>query len=257
MIDLGLEGKKAIIIGASKGIGEKVSYALAEQGCSVTLVARNSKLLRNIVANLNKINSGNNYLAINLLPKGNPTKVIKKIFKNYGTHQIIVNCVGGGLGIKNPPTKIDDWKKVWRFNCGIALEINMTALDHLKNSNYARFIHISSYASKLAKPSHNKIAYSASKAYLNSYIKNMSKVYGNKNIIFNGIMPGPIATKNKYWHKELKKNSKKVKKYLTNNFSMKRFAKYEEIIPYILTLASEFSTYTSGSIIDLSGGEIE
>ena len=85
----------------------------------------------------------------------------------------------------------------------------------------------------------------------------MSKVYGNKNIIFNGIMPGPIATKGKYWHKELKKNSKKVKKYLTNNFSMKRFAKYEEIIPYILTLASEFSTYTSGSIIDLSGGEIE
>ena len=133
----------------------------------------------------------------------------------------------------------------------------MAALKYLHKSKFARFIHISSYAGKLAKPSHNKVAYSSAKAFLNSYIKNMSKIYGSKNIIFSGIMPGPILTEGKFWQKEIKKNPIKVQKYLNKNFSLKRFAKYHEINPYILALASKFSTYTSGSIIDLSGGEID
>ena len=256
-MNLGLHNKKVLIIGGSKGIGEKISYEFVSQGCKVTLIARSNRLLKKIVSNLNRIRSGNNYFAINLMPEGNPTKAIKKVFKLYGPHEIIINCVGGGMGVNNPPKKYKDWSQVWRFNCGIAIESNMTALKYLHKSKFARFIHISSYAGKLAKPSHNKIAYSSSKAFLNSYIKNMSKVYGNKNIIFSGIMPGPILTKGKYWHKEIEKNPKKVQNYLNKNFSIKRFAKYHEINPYILALASKFSTYTSGSIIDLSGGEVE
>ena len=85
----------------------------------------------------------------------------------------------------------------------------------------------------------------------------MSKCYGKNNIIFNGIMPGPILTKGKYWQSQINKNPKKVRKYLNKNFSIQRFARYDEITPYILALASEFSTYTSGSIIDLSGGELD
>ena len=70
-------------------------------------------------------------------------------------------------------------------------------------------------------------------------------------------MPGPILTKGKFWKKKIKKNPKEVRKYLKENFSLNRFAKYSEITPYILALASEYSSYTSGSIIDLSGGEID
>ena len=256
-MNLGLQNKKVLIIGGSKGIGEKISYDFLQQGCNVTLIARNKKLLKKTIINLNKIKPGNNYISINLMPEGNPTKVIKKIFNSYGKHEIIINCVGGGLGVNNPPKKYKDWNNVWRFNCGIAIETNMAALKYLHKSKFARFIHISSYAGKLAKPSHNKVAYSSSKAFLNSYIKNMSKIYGSKNIIFSGIMPGPILTEGKFWQKEIKKNPIKVQKYLNKNFSLKSFAKYHEINPYILALASKFSTYTSGSIIDLSGGEID
>lgn len=257
MMDLSLKGRRALIIGGSKGIGEKLSHEFVKYGSKVTLIARNSKLLKKIISNLNKINPGNNFISIDLMPEGNPTKVIKKVFKLYGIHEIIINCVGGGMGVDNPPKKYNDWNKVWRFNCGIAIESNMAALKYLHKAKFARFIHISSYAGKLAKPSHNKIAYSSSKAFLNSYIKNMSKCYGKNNIIFNGIMPGPILTKGKYWQSQINKNPKKVRKYLNKNFSIQRFARYDEITPYILALASEFSTYTSGSIIDLSGGEID
>ena len=259
MINLGLENKKVIILGASNGIGKQLSYDFVNQGSKVSIVARNLRSLKKIASNLNSIKPGNNFFSIDLMPEGNPTKIIKKIFNLHGVHEIIINCVGGGMGVNNPPKKYNDWNKVWRFNCGIAIESNMEAIKHLEKqkTKFARFIHISSYAGKLAKPTHNKIAYSTSKAFLNSYIKNMSKHYGNKNLIFNGIMPGPILTKGKFWKKKIKKNPKEVRKYLKENFSLNRFAKYSEITPYILALASEYTSYTSGSIIDLSGGEID
>ncbi len=257
MLNLGLENKKVIILGASNGIGKQLSYDFVNQGSNVTLIARNFKSLQKITTYLNSIKPGNNFFSIDLMPEGNPTKIINKIFKLIGVHEIIINCVGGGLGVNNPPKKYNEWNKVWRYNCGIAIESNMAALKLLEKKKFARFIHISSYAGKLAKPSHNKIAYSASKAFLNSYIKNMSKQYGKNNLIFNGIMPGPILTKGKYWEKKIKKKPYEVKKYLKKNFSLNRFARYNEITPYILALASQHSSYTSGSIIDLSGGEID
>lgn len=256
MINFGLKNKKVLIFGGSKGIGERVAYDFVAQGANVTLVARSKKKLKIIKKNLDKIKSGNNIFPVNLIPIGKPTTTIKKIFKKIGIHEIVIHCIGGGLGVQNPPKNYLEWEKVWRFNCGIAIEANQEILKYLNKNKYGRLIHISSYAGQLAKPKHNKIAYSASKSYLNSYIQNMSKLYGHKNIIFNGVMPGPMLTKGKYWEKTLKKDPKKTKKYLTENFSIKRFAELNEISPFVLALASKFSSYSSGSIIDLSGGEI-
>ena len=122
--------------------GEKISYEFVSQGCKVTLIARSNRLLKKIVSNLNRIRSGNNYFAINLMPEGNPTKAIKKVFKLYGPHEIIINCVGGGMGVNNPPKNIKIGVKFGDLIA--AIESNMTALKYLHKSKFARFIHISS-----------------------------------------------------------------------------------------------------------------
>ena len=77
MINLGLENKKVIILGASNGIGKQLSYDFVNQGSKVSIVARNLRSLKKIASNLNSIKPGNNFFSIDLMPEGNPTKIIK------------------------------------------------------------------------------------------------------------------------------------------------------------------------------------
>ena len=81
------------------------------------------KKLRNIIKKL--VKKGHHFYVADLLPVGNPTKIGDQIFKEIGPHEIIVHSVGGALGVSNPFANYDDWKKVWRFNVSIAIEINI------------------------------------------------------------------------------------------------------------------------------------
>ena len=83
----------------------------------------------------------------------------------------------------------------------------------------------------------------------------MSKLFVNDNIIFSGVMPGPILTKGKGWEKQLKNNPLKIRKFIKNKFAIKRFARENEICPFILLLASKHASYAVGTIITLDGGK--
>ena len=151
---------------------------------------------------------------------------------------------------------VKEWMKVWAFNVGIAIEINNVFIGPLVKKKWGRVIHVSSIAAKYSDPNINKIAYSASKAYLNHYLEGVSKITAKSNVIFSGIMPGPILTEGKFWEKEMKKNPSKVKKYIEKNHAIKRFAKVSEICPFVLLLASEHSSYNAGTIIPIDGGKL-
>jgi len=253
-MNLGIKNKRVLISGGSNGIGKELAYQFAKEGCKLTLLARNKAKLQHIINEIGGKNKGHYFFDINLLPNGNATKISKKILKNIGTHEIIVHCVGGGLGVSDPFAKYEDYQKVWRFNVGIAIEINNVFINSLIKKKWGRVIHISSVAAK-KNPDKIKIAYSSSKAYLNHYIDGISKVVAERNVIFSGVMPGPILTEGKFWEKELKRKPSKVKKYIQKHYAINRFAKTNEICPFILLLASKHASYSAGTIIPIDGGE--
>ena len=251
-MDLGIKNKRVLITGGSNGIGEELAYQFAKEGCKVTLIARRENKLKNIIKKIGGKKKGHHFYVADLLPVGNPTKIGDQIFKEIGPHEIIVHSVGGALGVSNPFANYDDWKKVWRFNVGIAIEINNIFVKPLIKRKWGRVIHVSSIS---AKDGDAKIAYASSKSYLNSYLSGLSKLYADKNIIFSGVMPGPLLIKGKFWQKQLKKNPSKVKKYLNKHFSIKRFGNANEICPFILLLSSKQASYAAGTIIPIHGGK--
>ena len=123
-MDLGIKNKRVLISGGSNGIGKELAYQFAKEGCKLTLLARNRVKLRRIINSIGGKKRGHYFFSIDLLPEGNGTKISKKILKDIGVHEIIVHCVGGGLGIGDPFARYTDWLKVWRFNVGISIEIN-------------------------------------------------------------------------------------------------------------------------------------
>ena len=254
-MDLGIRNKRVLISGASNGIGKELAYQFAKEGCKLTLISRNKLKLKNIINKIGGKRKGHYFYSIDLLPNGNGTKISKKILKEIGVHEIIVHCVGGGLGVNNPLAKYADWQKVWRFNVGIAIEINNVFVKSLNRKKWGRVIHVSSIAATHGEADTHKIAYASAKAYLNSYLKGLSKIFVNKNIIFSGIMPGPLLTEGKFWEKQFKKNPSKVKKFIEKNYAIKRFAKTNEICPFILLLASKHASYAAGTVIPVHGGK--
>ena len=254
-MDLKIKNKRVLITGASNGIGKTLAYQFAKEGCKLTLLARSKNKLNKIVKDLGGEKKGHFFFSVDLLPLGNAERISKKILKTIGTHEIIIHCVGGGLGIKNLFSSYSDWQKVFRFNVGIGIEINNVFIKSLIKKKWGRIIHVSSIAAKNADSEFDKIPYAASKSYLNHYLVGLSKNVIKKNIVVSGVMPGPLLTKDKFWEKELKKNPQKVKKFIKKNYAIERFARAEEICPFILLLASENASYAAGTIIPIDGGK--
>lgn len=251
-MDLGIKNKRVLISGGSNGIGKELAFQFAKEGCKVTLIARNETKLKKIIKKIGGKTKGHHYYPFDLLPEGNGTYISNKILEEIGAHDIIVHCVGGALGIGDPLAEYFDWMKVWRFNVGIAIEINNVLVKPLIKKKWGRIINVSSIS---AVDGDAKIAYAASKSYLNSYTKGMSKMYSTKNIIFSGVMPGPLLTPGKFWFKQMKSNPNKVKKFIQQHYSIKRFGKANEICPFILLLASKHASYASGALMNLDGGK--
>ena len=251
-MNLGIKHKRVLISGGSNGIGKELALQFAKEGCKVTLISRNKNKLKNVVDKIGGKKKGHYFYNIDLLPEGNGTKISKRILNDLGVHDIIVHCVGGALGMGNPLASYTDWLKVWRFNVGIAIEINNVFVKELVKKKWGRVIHVSSISAIVGD---SKIAYASSKSYLNSYVKGLSKLFINKNIVFSAVMPGPLLTKGKFWDKEFKKNPLKVKKFIEKNYSIKRFARANEICPFIMLLASKHASYAAGTIIPIDGGK--
>jgi len=148
--------------------------------------------------------------------------------------------------------------KVWMFNVGISIEINNILIPKMIIQGGGKIINISSSSSidglPAIKPFGGSIQYSCAKSYLNTYTKCMAREYADKNISFSAVLPGPFLSPGKHWDKLKSKNKNLFNKFIKSNNPLKRFSKFEDIIPFVLLLASEKSSFSNGSLIPINGG---
>ena len=256
-MDLGLKNKNVLITGGSKGIGYSVSKLFDDEGANLIIVSRSKKNLNNIKKNLTK-NPNHSFISKNLLKDEkftNLKKIIKKKYKNK--IDIIIHNVGGALGVKDILSSTKEWIKVWKFNVGIAINLNNYLIPKMKKTG-GKIIHVSSISAITGgakiKPYGGSPAYSCAKAFLNMYSKTLSREVIQNNINVSLVMPGTVLVENKHWHK-MKKNNKKIyNQYVKNFHDINRLADPDEIAPYIIFLASKFSTYAVGTQVNIDGG---
>jgi len=257
-MNLNLENKNILITGGSRGLGEKLAYAFAEEGCRVSIISRSKKDCLNVMKNIGGANNGHFYSSSNLLKKKNINTSIKNILNYFKKIDIVVHNVGGALGYKDPLENLDNWMKVWMFNVGISIEINNILIPKMIIQGGGKIINISSSSSidglPANKPFGGSIQYSCAKSYLNMYTKCMAREYADKNISFSAVLPGPFLSPGKHWDKLKSKNKNLFNKFIKSNNPLKRFSKFEDIIPFVLLLASEKSSFSNGSLIPINGG---
>jgi len=259
-MDLELKDKRVLVTGASRGIGRAIAIGFAQEGCKVSIVARNEENCKKLIDDLGGESAGHDCLISDLRETGEPTKIASQLLEKHKGINIVVHNVGGALGLKDPLGKVEDFNEVWRFNVGIAIEMNAVLIPEMKKQNWGRVVCISSISAEAGEPTVDtfggSVSYASAKAYLNTYIKGLAKEVAKDNVVVSGVMPGAVLSEGKYWDKMKKENPKLVDDFISQNYPIGRFANADEIVPFVLLLASEKASFAAGSIIPISGGNV-
>ncbi|MBL7131598.1 MAG: SDR family oxidoreductase [Candidatus Omnitrophica bacterium] len=252
-MELGLKGKRTLITGAGRGIGRSISLCLAREGAHVVVVSRTDSDVKALINEMNKEGQGHYGVTMDLMPEDGPKKLMNDLKKaNFGPIDIIVHNLGGTLDITDPLCPIDDWRKVWRFNLEVAIELNLLLLPSMRERGWGRIVHVSSIS---AMENHGPITYCAAKAALTAYARSLGRVLAPEGIVVTAVLPGAVFTEGGYWDIVSRKEPEHVKKYLAERMAIHRFGKPDEIGNAVTFLCSEEASFFTGSIIPIDGGQ--
>ena len=187
-----LQGRIALISGASRGIGRAIAVALAREGADVILCARGLDKLKEAQEEINAAGNGTAHVfALDATKADEIKKLFSGVVAKFGKLDILVNNVGGATEHETFVELTDDhWRRAFEFNFMPAVIFSREALPYLKQSSNARIVNISSVASK--QPGGFNPHYGVAKAALNHLTKVLANNFAADQILVNTICPTTV-----------------------------------------------------------------
>lgn len=251
-MDLGINERLALVTGAGRGIGRAIAHCLAKEGARVAVVSRSSADIEELVKEMGGESKGHLGIALDLVKENGPAELANILKKDFGEISILVHNVGGTLNIKDPFCSVQDWRRVYRFNFEIAVELNSILVPKMQEKKWGRVVHNSSIS---AMENHGPVTYCAMKAALTAYTRSFGGVVAPDGVVVSAILPGAVFTEKGYWDITSKENPEHVKKFLTERQRIGRFGRPEEIGNYVAFLCSDLASFNTGSIVPIDGGQ--
>ena len=244
-----LNGKVALITGASKGIGEAIAQLFAANGAKVVINARKQEDLDAVAASIRSQGGDCIGLAANAGDLGAIKILVEKVLAFYGGIDILVNNAAANP-VYGPIIATEEWAfdKIMNVNVKAPFELAKLVYPIMKNRGGGSIINISSIAGLTPDPGLGM--YSVSKAALNMLTKVTAKEWGADNIRVNAICPGLIKTK---FSEALWQNEKWLAQFV-KQLPIARMGTVEEIAGLALFLASNASGYCTGTLFTADGG---
>ena len=250
MNQTGLHGKVAIVTGGNRGIGKSIAIAFGQSGINVVVSARDANLLKGTVKVINQ-NGGNAfYVRCDLSEMEGIYNLINETIARYGRIDILVNNGAISPFVKRSEEVTPEmWDDVIKVNLLAPFLLCREAGKIMMKHNWGRIINIASVGGILALP--RQIAYCAAKAGLIQMTKVLAIEWSERyNITVNAIAPGWVKT-------DLTsgiRSSEAISEKILKRIPAKRYAESDEIAGAALYLASESSSYTTGSVLVIDGG---
>lgn len=249
-MNLEISNRTALVTGASRGIGAAICQSLAHEGANVIAVARNKNDLDNLRVTLNK--GDHDFVIADLTTTGVIDELCSELIHQGKNPDIIVNNLGGTLGVNDPLCSASDFLRLMQFNLGVAIDINRRFIPHMQSQKWGRITHISSIS---ALENQGPPSYSSAKAALNAYVRGLARYLAADNVILTSLMPGAIFTDGGYWDEVSKNRPEHLTRYLDERMATKRLGRVSEIAELATFLVSEHSSFMVGSSVLADGGQ--
>lgn len=254
-----LEGRVAIVTGASGGIGKDIAIHLAEKGAKVVVhYSSNQQTAEEVVSTINNNNSsssGDGVKAISCKADiANPSQ-IAQLFdiaeQTFGSVHILVHCAGV-LDAKYPrlaETSVEDWDWTFQVNCKGAFLCSREAANRIVRGGGGRIINLSSSLVGMSRPGYG--AYAASKAAVEMMTRILAQELRGTKITANCVAPGPVATDMFFAGK-----SEALIETMAKAAPLERLGKPEDMAPVVAFLASDEGEWVNAQVVRANGGLI-
>ena len=244
---MSLQGKIALITGASRGIGASIAIELAKAGVSVAI--NFSKDLKGAEETLRQIKDLGGY---GIIVQGDISKyatakaIAEEVVKTFGKIDILVNNAGiSKIGLFMDMTE-EDWDSIMNINLKGVFNCCRNIVPYMISQKSGAIINISSIWGNVGASC--EVIYSASKGGINSFTKALAKELAPSSITVNAIAPGVIKTEMNQWL------SKEDTEALIDEIPMMRMGEGEEIGKAVVFLAGEGAKYITGQVLTIDGG---
>ncbi len=241
-----LEGRIALVTGASQGIGHACALALAREGATIAAAARNQQKLEELVAKITAASGKAAAFAMDVADEDQVKSGIKSALAQFGKIDILVNNAGITRDQLLMRMKRADWDAVLNTNLTSAYLCIQQVIGSMLKQRWGRIVNITSVFGQMGQA--GQANYAASKAGLIGLTMAMAREVASRNITCNAVAPGFIETNmTAALSEEFKQNAVK-------SIPLGRVGSPEDVASAVCFLASDEAAYITGHVLNVNGG---
>jgi len=242
-----LEGRTALITGASRGIGRAIAVALAEAGADVAInYVSSESAAKELEAEIQKMGRRAILAQADVADYPDTFRMAQDVLKAFGHLDILIN--NAGINSDKTFVKMDhaSWRKVLAINLDGVFNCTKVFIDQMIAQEWGRVVNITSVIGQIGN--FGQANYAASKAGVAAFTKSLAKELASKHITVNAVAPGFVETDMVTGIPE------KVRNKLLEQIPMRRFGKCEEVARACVYLCSADGDYVTGAELSINGG---
>lgn len=248
-----MKQRTAIVTGAGDGLGKGIAALLLQNGYRVAGFDNRPEPLDACVAEF----GATNFLpcVVNVLDEASVNGTVARVAEQFGAIDVLVNNVGGSMGIAKPMEEItlEEFEKVLTLNIRSTFLCCKAVIPVMKKNRHGRIINMSSMAGR-SRSVFGGTPYTAAKAAIIGLTRQSSKDLGKHGITINAVAPGTIVASErirKYWEVN---RTEEERKMIVDMAPVGRMGDADDVARCVLFLADEGASYITGSVLDVNGG---
>jgi NAD(P)-dependent dehydrogenase (short-subunit alcohol dehydrogenase family) len=245
-----LEGKVALVTGASRGIGRAIALGLAEAGADVAVAARGEAELESVAKEIDTLGRRAVVVPTDVTDRAQIEAMVTRTVDELGNVSVLVNNAGG-TRFKAPLLALrpEGWDKVLTLNLDSAFHATQVTAQHMVDAGGGSIIQMTSVAG--IQGAELLSMYSAAKGGIRLFTQAVAKELASSGVRVNSIAPGWVAT-------DLNANLREEEesdRFITSMIPMGRWGRADEIVGAAIYLASDASSFVTGATIVIDGGQ--
>lgn len=246
-MDLGIEGKVALVTAATRGIGLAIAQALAREGARVAVVARTEKDVKSVAESLQGFG-----VVADVTTDTGCRKTVEATRRQLGPIGILVNNYGARAGTSWSDTGPRELESAFMGNVVVSALMTQLVLPEMVERGWGRVIVITSVYGREAG---GAPAYNAAKAAEISLVKSLAREVAGKGITVNGVAPGSILWEGGGWHRRQQADPAGIAEFVRRDMPLGRFGTVEEVASMVAFLCSQQASLVNGTSIAVDGGQ--